>query len=142
MLIATQNPQKENRVVETLPPVVSSIKGIDVIYAFIDDKGLANITLINKTGKPIVGLSLSAGNLTFSDDNGIGQDNPKILIAPNDSYTFQESVANLKGNETIRVSAVFYADNSEEGDEAVRKNIHEERERQRQKRIKDSKEKN
>jgi len=89
-----------------------------------------------------VGLSLSAGNLTFSDDNGIGQDNPKILIAPNDSYTFQESVANLKGNETIRVSAVFYADNSEEGDEAVRKNIHEERERQRQKRIKDSKEKN
>jgi len=139
--LANQQARQENQEIQSLPPVVSSIKGIEVISAFIDEKGSANITVINKTEKPIIGLSLSAGNMTFSDDNGISQDIPKILVAPNHSYTFQESITNIKGHGPIRVSAVFYADNSEEGDDTVRKNVHDERERQREKRIR-AKEKN
>jgi hypothetical protein len=138
---ANQRAQQGNQAIQILPPVISLIKGVEVISALVDEKGFANITVINKTGKPIIGLSLSVGNMTFTDDNGISQDNPTVLIAPNHSYTLHESMENLQGHDAMRVSAVFYADSSEEGDDTVRKNVHEERERQREKRLK-AKEKN
>ena len=132
----TTGPQKQDeRVTDTLPPVTSSIKGIEVISAFIDGHGQANITVVNKTGKGITALAMSSGNFMFSDDNGLTKDDPATLIPPYGSYTFQEPVSNLRANRPIRVSAVFYNDGTEGGDADVRKNIHDARDREKEKRI-------
>jgi hypothetical protein len=125
---------------DSLPPVTSQIQGIEVVSSFIDADGVANITVVNKTGKTIIGLGFASGNFTFTDDNGIAQDKPKPLIAPYGSYTVQQSASNLRANQPIRVSAVLYDDGSEDGDVVQRKHIHEERERQKEKRLREAKE--
>lgn len=126
--------KKDPRVTDTLPPVISSIKGIDVLSAFIDENGRANITVVNHTGKAITGLALSSGNYMFSDDNGLTQDNPKPLIPQSSSYTFQEPISNLRANYPIRVAAAFYDDGTEDGDAGSRKNIHDARDGEKEKR--------
>jgi hypothetical protein len=136
----TSRPQKQDeRVTDTLPPVISSIKGIEVVSAFIDGNGSANITVVNKTGKGIMTLAFSYGNSMFSDDYGLTQDNPKTLIPPYSSYTFYEPVSNLRAHTPIRASAVLYDDGTEEGDADVRKNIHDARDHERERRILESK---
>jgi hypothetical protein len=112
---------------DTLPPVISQIQGIEVVSSFIDADGDANITVVNKTGKTIIGLGFASGNITFTDDNGT-QDNPKPLMAPYGSYTITQPISNLPANQSIRVSAVFYGDGTEDGDMVQRKHIHETRE--------------
>ena len=133
--------QKREPVTDTLPPVLSLIKGIDILNTAIDAQRQANITVINNTGKEVVGLSLCAGNMTFSDDNGVSQDDPPVLIPAGGSYTLQEPISNFKAAEPIRICAALYKDGSEEGDASVRKNIHGERERERQKRKREATEK-
>jgi len=125
---------------DTLPSVTSQIQGIEVVSSFIDADGVANITVVNKTGKTIIGLGFASGKFTFTDDNGIAQDKPKPLIAPYGSYTIQEPVSNLQANQAIRVSVVRYDDGSEDGDVVQRKQIHEEIERQKEKRLREAKE--
>ena len=130
-------PQKQDeRVTDTLPPVISSIKGIEVVSAFIDGNGSANITVVNKTGKSITALGMSYGTSNFSDDNGLG---PAALIPPGSSYTFYEAASNLRAHTPIRVSAVLYDDGTEEGDADVRKKIHDVRDQERERRILESK---
>jgi len=140
-----QNPKDKStqqlKPTDALPPVVSEIKGLEVIGAFIDADAMVNITIINKTHKTIIGLGLAAGNRTFTDDTGISQENPKPLILPNESYTFKEAVSNLPANKPIRVSVVLYDDGSEEGDATQRKYIHDERDREKEKRLHQAKEK-
>jgi len=133
-------PQKQDeRVTDTLPPVISSIKGIEVVSAFIDGNGSANITVVNKTGKGIAALAFSYGTSMFSDDYGLTQDNPKTLIPPYSSYTFYKSISNLRVHTPIRASAVLYDDGTEEGDADVRKKIHDARDHERERRIRESK---
>jgi hypothetical protein len=135
------NSKQQLQPTDALPPVVSEIKGLEVISTFIDADGMANIVIINRTHKTILGIGLAAGNRTFTDDTGMSQDNPKPLILPNESYTFKESASNLPANKPIRVSVVLYDDGSEEGDATQRKYIHDERERQKEKRLHQAKEK-
>ena len=132
---ASGSQKRDDPVVDALPPVVSLIRGIDVIHTGIDAERQANITVVNNTGREIVGVSLCSGNLTFSDDNGVSQESPRPLVPAGGSYTFQQPLTNLKAHEPIRICAAFYGDNSEEGDSTVRENIHNERERQKQKRL-------
>ena len=133
-------PQKQDeRVTDTLPPVISSIKGIEVVSAFIDGNGSANITVVNKTGKGIAALAFSYGTSMFSDDYGLTQDNPKTLIPPYSSYTFYEAASNLRAHTPVRASAVLYDDGTEEGDADVRQNIHDARDHERERRILESK---
>ncbi len=138
----TPGAQEKGRLTATdsLPPVTSQIQGIEVVSSFIDPDGIANITVVNRTGKTIIGLGFASGNITFTDDNGIAQDKPLPLIAPYGSYTIQTSVSNLRADEPIRLSAVLYDDGSEDGDVVQRKNIHEARERQKEKRLREAKE--
>ena len=135
------NSKQQLQPTDVLPPVTSEIKGLDVISAFIDADGMANITIINKTRKTIIGIGLAAGNRTFTDDTAMSQDNPKPLILPNESYTFKEAVSNLPPNKPLRISVVLYDDGSEEGDATQRKYIHDERDRQKENRLRQAKEK-
>jgi hypothetical protein len=132
--------QKRLQPTDALPRTVSDIEGLEVVSAFIDSDGVANITILNHTGKTIIGLGISSGKLTFTDDNGIAQDNPKPLVAPYGSYTFQEKASNLTADQPIHVSAVLYSDGTEEGNADQRKNIHNERNRQKEKRLNQAKE--
>src|SRR5947209_20590519 len=65
---------------DALPEVKSQVKGIEVLSTFVDAEGLLNITVSNKTGKTVVGIGLSSGTMTYTDDNGLSEDNPKALI--------------------------------------------------------------
>jgi len=135
----SQDKQKKRlQPTDALPRVVSDIEGLEVVSAFIDSEGVANITVVNKTGKTIIGLGISSGNLTFTDDNGIAKDNPKPLVSPYGSYTLMDPASNLVADQPIHVSVVFYDDGTEEGDTAQRKNIHDERNRQREKRLREA----
>ena len=129
-----QNRPSDRRVTETLPLVISTVKGIEVVTAFIDAHEQVNIMIVNKTGKGITGLAVSSGNMLFSDDNGLLNDKPAVLIAPLSTYTFQQPISNLRADSPIRVSAAFFDDGTDAGESEARANVHQARDHEKEKR--------
>ena len=130
--------QQEDRVKDVLPPVISSLKGIEVVSAFIDDRGRANIIVVNNTDRGIKALAISSGNFMSSVDNGPREWNLPPLIPPHSTYTFQELVSNLRASSPLRISAIVYDDETEDGDADVRKTIRGTRDREKQRRLQES----
>jgi len=134
--------QREERVKYVLPPVTSTLKGIDVVSAFVDEKGEAQITVTNNTDKGIRALAISSGTLMFSDDNGPRENGLPDLVAPHSTYTMEQPTSNLRINVPLRISAVVYDDKSEDGDIDARKSINDTREKEQRRRLLESKDKN
>jgi len=131
-----QSRHNDRRVTDSLPVVISNVKGIEVVTAFIDAHGEANIVVVNKTGKAITGLAVSSGNMLFSDDNGLINDKPAVLIAPLSTYTIQQPISNLNADTPIRVSAAFFEDGTDAGESDARANVRHAREHEKEKRQK------
>ena len=115
--------QQEQRVKDVLPPTISSLKGIEVTNAYIDEKGQAEITIINKTDKGIRAIAITNGSLMFSDDNGPHDSGLPDLIPPHGTYTIEQVASNLSINAPLRISAVIFDDGSEAGDTKPRRSI-------------------
>lgn len=60
--IISTSQQEPQHVEPNLPPVISSVKGLKIERAFIDEQKQINIVLLNKTGKGIQSFAVSSGN--------------------------------------------------------------------------------
>src|SRR5205809_1007425 len=79
--------QEAQRIEVNLPPVISSAKGLKIERTFIDEHRQLNIVLLNKTGKGIQSFAVSSGNFMVITDDGLIADNPKTIIASDETYT-------------------------------------------------------
>ena len=132
----TANRQQEDQRVETnMPPVTSSAKDLEIVTAYVDSEKQANIVILNKSAKGIQAFAVSSGSFTLIEDDGLQTDNPKTIIAPHATYTIQLPASNLRSTLPVVLSAVLYDDNTEDGDEVVRKRVHDARQREKEKRL-------
>ena len=126
--------QEEQRVEASLPPVISSIKELEVVNAYIDSQKQANITVFNNSSKGIQGFAVSSGSFMLVEDDGLKTDNPRTTIAPYASYTIQLPASNLRATMPVVISGVIYDDDTEAGDDTVRKKMRDARITEREKR--------
>lgn len=131
----TNRQQEEQRAVSTMPSVISSVKEVEVVSAFIDDEKQANIVVMHNSSKAIQGLAISSGSFSLIEDNGLTTDQPGTLIAPHAKYTIQLPASNLRANLPVTISGALYDDSTEDGDNAVRAKMHQARQNQREKRL-------
>ena len=127
--IVTARQQEEQRVENNMPPVISSVKDLEIIAAYVDGEKQANIIISIKAGRGFKDLLVSSGSFTLIEDDGLKTDNPKTIIAPNSSYTIQLPASNLRATLPVVISAVLYDDETEDGDGTVRKKVHDARHR-------------
>lgn len=118
-----------------MPPVTSSAKDLEIITAYVDSEKQANIVILNKSAKGIQAFAVSSGSFTLIEDDGLQTDNPKTIVAPFATYTIQLPASNLRSTLPVIISAVLYADNTEDGDGVVRKRVHDARQKEKEKRL-------
>jgi hypothetical protein len=125
--------QEKNQTVDTMPLIISQVKGLEVIKATLKNKGKADVAAVleikNKTDKPVIAVSVEigdpeeAGGITV---NGYkeGDEPPSVVIEPRGSITVRLSLNNAKPGDPIRVSAVVFADGSEDGEKIALETVH------------------
>lgn len=103
-----------------LPKVVSEAKSIEVVNVKVEEPDLLIVTLRNNSEKPVVALTLEAGD--DKDSSGVGAagykegDEPdSVIIKPHEMYDMDMPLSYLHPNGLVRVSGVIYADDTEEG---------------------------
>jgi len=137
--------QEKNQTVDTMPLIISQVKGIEVVKATLKDQGTVNpiavLELKNKSDKPVIAVSVEigepeeAGGITRSGFKE-GGESPSVIMEPNGSITIELSLQNAKPGESIRVSAVVYVDNSEEGEKIALETVHSQREHTKSEKLK------
>jgi len=65
-----------------LPIIISAIKSLEIVHAFVDTHGQLNVVLRNKSEKGIQAFTVSAGTYSETLDEGLVMDHPKVIIEP------------------------------------------------------------
>ena len=120
-------------VTDTLPPVFSKVKNLQVLNAFIERKGEPSasvvIEILNESDVAVTGFTVAHDDITVGKDGGIFTDEPVTVIEPHGTTTLSIPLSNLQADESLVIAAVFWADGTEEGPEDLLKLRHENRQR-------------
>jgi hypothetical protein len=117
---------------ETLPKLVSKVKKLEMAGATIKGEGgpspTVTIEVKNNSDLAVTYFALTNGSLAADEygvaSNGLNDpDNPRVVIEPHGTSTIDMLLSNLDGRYPIILSAAVFADNSEDGDESVLKQM-------------------
>ncbi|HEX8068562.1 MAG TPA: hypothetical protein VF546_01335 [Pyrinomonadaceae bacterium] len=121
-----------------LPPITSKIKRLKVVRTTVrhpESRGASVVLeLENDSDLPVIALTVSFGNKSISKDGGMFSDPPEVVIPPHETHRFSIVLRDLDKRIPVVVSAVIYADGTEEGWAEVLREMHEERVYERAKR--------
>lgn len=130
--------QQREPVTDTLPPVSSKVKGLEVLDAGIKHQGEpvpeAFLVIKNKTDVGVTAFMVTSGDFTTGQDGGLSTDEPIVVIEPHGKTTFSFALSNLEKDVPLVLTGVFYADGSEEGLPVILKWMHEDRVQEKEKR--------
>jgi len=123
--------------VTEIPKVISKVKSLEVIGVTIRNQGdqdaVAVIEIRNNSDKAITAISIEAGD--DKDAAGVsvtgfkgGDEPPIIVLQPHGTIKMRMPLSNVPPNSQIKVGAVMYADETEEGDEATLGTLHRQKE--------------
>jgi hypothetical protein len=124
--------QQEDGQTAQLPKIISKVKDLEVISITLDERDAATPTLVieirNNSVKPIVAISVESGD--EKDSSGIGTDGfidgdkpPYIILPPQGTITMRMPVASLLPGKPVKVSAVMYADGTDDGEDRAKETI-------------------
>ena len=129
---------KREPVTDTLPPVSSKVKGLEVVNAGITHQGEpgaeAFLVIINKSNVGVTAFTVTFGDVSIGKDGGLFTDNPEVIIEPHGETTLSFSLSNLEKDVPLAITGVSYADGSEDGLPIVLKRMHEYRAQEKAKR--------
>ena len=117
-----------------LPPISSSIKKLEIVNVFVEDRAL-NIVVRNNAEKGIQALKVSAGDYSETLDEGLVTDSPKPIIKSKADFTIDIPISNLNTTIPVVVSGVIYDDDTEDGNADVIHEIRKARQREKLKRL-------
>ena len=120
----TQQQQERRPVTDTLPPIISKAKNIEVVSATIKRQGdptaVVVIVLRNNSDRAVVAISIESGD--ERDASGISTegfrngDEPSIVVLePHGTITMEMPLSDLLPGKPLKVAGVMYADGSEDG---------------------------
>jgi hypothetical protein len=118
-------------VTDTLPPVSSKVKGLEVVNAGIKHQGdpgaEAFLVIKNKSDVGVTAYMVTSGDFTTGEDGGLSMDEPVVVIEPHGKTTLSFPLSNLEKDVPLVLTGAFYADGSEDGLPTILKWMHEDR---------------
>jgi hypothetical protein len=118
---------KEPRVT-SMPQVFLKVKTLEVINAWIVNHELgmpaARVEIRNNSDKDVVAVDLVCGEGGITKNGLTDEEHPIVVIKPHETTTMEMNFASMTFGAPLVVSAVTYADGTEEGDEASLKAMH------------------
>ena len=107
-----------------LPPIVSQVKSVEVVSARVVNEGgpfeHIQIEVRNTTDRDIISLGVESGDSKDSaaiHKNGFSAEPPQVVLPAHGTMTIEYPWTSVMKGHPLRVAAVIYADNEEEGDE-------------------------
>ncbi len=143
-----QRPQEPR--VTSMPPVFSKVKNLEIVKAWIVDPGTpaarVAVEIRDNSNKDVVAVHLMCGEGSITKNGLTDEENPIVVMKPNGTTTIEMGFGEMHFGAPLVVSAVTYADRTEEGDATSLKIMHgtrahdraqlkAEKERQRQKEV-------
>lgn len=130
----TQQPRKQwpkEPRVTSMPQVFSKVKTLEVVNAWIRDPssphaGVA-IEIRNNSNKDVMAVDLVCGEGGITRSGLTDEENPIVVIKPHETTTMFMNFGAMTFGAPLVVSAVTYADGTEEGEEASLKSMHSQR---------------
>jgi len=118
---------KEPRVT-SMPQIFSKVKNLEVVNAWIEDPGTpavcAVVEIRNNSDKDVMAVDLVCGEGGVTKNGLTDEEHPIVVIKPHDTTTVFMNFGEMTFGAPLVVSAVTYADGTEEGDEASLKAMH------------------
>lgn len=125
-----QQPRKEQERprVTSMPPVFSKVKNLEVVRAWIEDAGTpavrAAVEIRNNSDKNVMAVDLVCGEGAVTENGLTDEEHPIVVIKPHDTTIVEMTFGAMTFGAPLVVSAVTYADGTEEGEEASLKAMH------------------
>lgn len=102
------------------PKVVSLAKSIEIISVKVAEPDSLVVTVLNNSEKSVVAITLQTGD--GKDDDAVtvagfqeGDEPDKVIIQPHETYDLDMPISYIRPGNSVRVSGVLYADDTEEG---------------------------
>ncbi|HJU56835.1 MAG TPA: hypothetical protein VJ715_19780, partial [Pyrinomonadaceae bacterium] len=120
--------QEQQQFVNTMPLIISQVKGIEVVEATLKNPGTKDVIAVlkvkNKSNKSVVAVSVETGEP--EEAYGItvegfkeGDEPPDAVIEPRGTITVELRLDNAKPGDPIRVSGAVFGDESEDGEKTA-----------------------
>ncbi len=112
--------QEKRPVTDTLPPIVSQVKDLEVSEATINERAkIAFIKVKNNSKIPVTGVTLVYGSVSSGIDGETDFSGPNTVIEPGGTVTFTLGLDELDMNTTIFIGGAIFADGTEDGVDIV-----------------------
>jgi hypothetical protein len=123
-----QNPAEQQPRVNHMPPVFSKVKDLEIVRTWIIDPGGVGagvaVEIRNNSKKNVMAVDLVCGEGGITRNGLTDEENPIIVMKPNETTTIQMSFTAMTFGAPLVVSAVTYDDGTEEGDEKSLRAMH------------------
>ena len=112
----------------SMPQVFSKVKNLEVVNAWIEDPGTpavrAVVEIRNNSDKAVMAVDLVCGEGGITRSGLTDEEHPIVVIKPHETTTMEMTFGSMTFGAPLVVSAVTYADGTEEGEEASLKAMH------------------
>jgi hypothetical protein len=113
-------PQEARKVIDTLPPIISKVKDLEVLSATIKRKGqpdaMAAIEIKNNSDMGMTAVDVTSGEYGMTVNGLDNPAHPVIVIKPHDTLVVEVNLNNIDASLPILVAAAIYADGTEVGE--------------------------
>ena len=130
-----QTPQEttsEPQTISQIPPISSKVKKAKVlgsrILRFGQPDAVLELTVYNKSAKPVTAVTFVVGDLSFGKEGDIFSDEPTAIIEPFGTTTIEIALSNFREDDSIVLSAVLYTDGTGGGEKQTLSDMRIERE--------------
>jgi hypothetical protein len=136
---AKRKPQKkqwpQEPRVTSMPQVYSQVKGLEVVRAWIvrqdTDTPAASIEIRNNSNKDALAVDVVCGEGAITRNGLHDDEHPIVVVKAHETLIMEMNFSEMTFGAPLVVSAVTYADGTEEGDERSLRSMHAVRERDR-----------
>lgn len=112
--------QEKQPVTDTLPPIISRVKDLEVVEATIDERtNIVFIKVKNNSKIPVTSVTLVQGSVSSGIDGETDFSGPNTVIEPGGTVTFTEDRRFMDKNTPIFVGGAIFADGTEDGMDIV-----------------------
>ena len=111
-----------------MPSVFSKVKNLEVVRAWIEGAGTpavsAAVEIRNNSDKAVMAVDLVCGEGGITRNGLTDEEHPVVVIQPHGTTTVEMGFGEMTFGAPLVISAVTYADGTEEGEEASLKAMH------------------
>ena len=136
-VVLSKRQETQRLKVKSVPPAYSKIKDLEVVSVKAVNEGTpaagVAVEIRNNSHKEVMAVDLVCGEGAITKNGLTDEENPIVVIKPYGTTTIEMTFGEMSFGAPLVVSAVTYADGTEEGDEQSLRIMHKMRDRDRAK---------